>query len=65
MSTKAKAIFVNSFKGGAGKTTLALTHCIDQLFHKNRSYENVIYIDPYKIDKSYKDADMIFLKRGV
>lgn len=45
MSTKAKAIFVNSFKGGAGKTTLALTHCIDQLFHKNRSYENVIYID--------------------
>lgn len=46
MSTKAKAIFVNSFKGGAGKTTLALTHCIDSLFHKKEGiYENVIYID--------------------
>lgn len=37
-------IVVNSFKGGAGKTTLALTHCIDALFHGHR-FENVIYID--------------------
>lgn len=37
-------VFVNSFKGGAGKTTLALTHCIDDLFHEHR-FENVIYID--------------------
>ncbi len=46
MGTKAKAIFVNSFKGGAGKTTLALTHCIDSLFHKKgEQYENIIYMD--------------------
>jgi len=37
MSTKelekiGKIIFVNSFKGGAGKTTLALTLCINALF---------------------------------
>lgn len=44
MSTKAKVIFVNSFKGGAGKTTLALTHCIDNLFHET-NYENTVYID--------------------
>ena len=37
-------IIVNSFKGGAGKTTLALTHCINDLFHEQK-YENVIYID--------------------
>lgn len=37
-------VFVNSFKGGAGKTTLALTHCMDDLFHGQR-FENVIYID--------------------
>ena len=37
-------IIVNSFKGGAGKTTLALTHCINDLFHEHK-YENVIYID--------------------
>jgi cellulose biosynthesis protein BcsQ len=37
-------IIVNSFKGGAGKTTLALTHCINDLFHE-RKYENVVYID--------------------
>lgn len=45
MSTKAKVIFVNSFKGGAGKTTLALTHCIDSLFHGKEEYENIIYMD--------------------
>lgn len=37
-------IIVNSFKGGAGKTTLALSHCINDLFHE-RKYDNVIYID--------------------
>jgi hypothetical protein len=37
-------VFVNSFKGGAGKTTLSLTHCIDDLFHEQK-FENVIYID--------------------
>lgn len=50
MSTKgqnkaSKIIFVNSFKGGAGKTTLALTHCINTLFKDEREYENVIYMD--------------------
>ncbi len=44
MSTKAKVIFVNSFKGGAGKTTFALTCCIDSLFH-TKQYENVVYMD--------------------
>lgn len=39
-----KIIFVNSYKGGAGKTTLAMMHCIDDLFHK-KAYKNVIYID--------------------
>lgn len=40
-----KIIFVNSFKGGAGKTTLSLMHCITNLFQEKNKYENVIYID--------------------
>lgn len=44
MSKQKKIIFVNSFKGGTGKTTLSMTHCIDDLFHK-QVYENVIYLD--------------------
>ncbi len=48
--TKGKIIFVNSFKGGAGKTTLSLSYCISALFDalpwKNREkYTNVIYMD--------------------
>ena len=39
-----KIIFVNSFKGGKGKTTLSMSHCIDNLFHVH-TYENVIYLD--------------------
>ncbi len=39
-----KIIFVNSLKGGAGKTTFTLSHCIDALFHE-KAYQNVIYID--------------------
>jgi len=42
-------IFVNSFKGGAGKTTLSLTHCISGIFHgagyEDCHFENVIYMD--------------------
>ena len=45
MNNKSKVIFVNSFKGGAGKTTLALMHCIDHVFHQKGQYENVIYMD--------------------
>lgn len=45
MAKKSKVIFVNSFKGGAGKTTLALMHCIDHIFHQKGQYENVIYMD--------------------
>lgn len=45
MNEKSKVIFVNSFKGGAGKTTLALMHCIDHIFHQKGSYENMIYMD--------------------
>lgn len=41
---KGKIIFVNSYKGGAGKTTLSLTYCISELFQET-SYENVIYLD--------------------
>lgn len=41
---RSKIIFVNSFKGGAGKTTLSLMHCITSLFSRN-NYENVIYMD--------------------
>lgn len=60
-------IFVNSFKGGAGKTTLALTHCIDELFHECR-FENVIYIDldilgtatSYLFDKDKLPLDKCF-----
>lgn len=39
-----KIIFVNSYKGGAGKTTLSLMHCIDDLFNSHK-YTNVIYMD--------------------
>lgn len=39
-----RIIFVNSYKGGAGKTTLSLSYCIDDLFH-GKKYENVIYMD--------------------
>lgn len=42
--SEGKIIFVNSFKGGAGKTTLSLSHCIDALFHE-KAYLNVIYMD--------------------
>ena len=41
---RSKIIFVNSFKGGAGKTTLSLMHCITGLFSSS-VYENVIYMD--------------------
>lgn len=44
MVGQSEIVFVNSFKGGAGKTTLALTHCINDLFHE-RKFDNVIYID--------------------
>ncbi len=44
MGKQKKIIFVNSFKGGTGKTTLSMTHCIDDLFHEH-TYENVIYLD--------------------
>lgn len=39
-----KILFVNSFKGGAGKTTLSLMHCISNLFDGN-DFDNVIYMD--------------------
>lgn len=50
MSTKnkkSKIIFINSFKGGAGKTTLALAKCINGLFEteKEETYSRVIYMD--------------------
>lgn len=41
---KKKIIFVNSFKGGTGKTTLSMAHCIDNLFN-GHMYDNVIYLD--------------------
>lgn len=44
MGKQKKIIFVNSFKGGTGKTTLSMAHCIDDLFHEH-VYENVIYLD--------------------
>lgn len=44
MAGQSEIVFVNSFKGGAGKTTLALTHCINDLFHEQK-FDNVIYID--------------------
>lgn len=44
-SKNSKIIFINSFKGGAGKTTLALTHCIDSLFNEKKEYENIVYMD--------------------
>lgn len=44
MGKSKKIIFVNSFKGGTGKTTLSMSHCINDLFHVH-AYENVIYLD--------------------
>lgn len=66
-----KIIVVNSFKGGAGKTTLALTHCMDALFHQ-RKYENVVYIDldilgtatSYLFDKEKLPLDKCFNQTG-
>lgn len=68
---KNQIIFVNSFKGGAGKTTLALTHCIDDLFNE-RKFENVIYIDldilgtatSYLFDKDKLPPDKCFNNTG-
>lgn len=46
---KKKIVFVNSFKGGTGKTTFSFANCIDALFNakkkKEVEYENVIYLD--------------------
>lgn len=39
-----KIIFVNSFKGGAGKTTLSLSHCITG-FSDPEKYDNIVYMD--------------------
>lgn len=44
MVKQKKIIFVNSFKGGTGKTTLSMAHCIDDIFHEN-VHKNVIYLD--------------------
>lgn len=44
-SKKSKIIFINSFKGGAGKTTLSLAKCINSLFGNEDPYSNVIYMD--------------------
>lgn len=41
---KKKILFVNSFKGGAGKTTLSMSYCFDSMFH-TKEHENVIYLD--------------------
>lgn len=39
-----KIIFVNSFKGGAGKTTLSISHCITG-FSAPKLYDNIVYMD--------------------
>ena len=39
-----KIIFVNSFKGGAGKTTLSLSHCITG-FSDPEKFDNIVYMD--------------------
>ena len=43
-SVKKKIIFINSFKGGTGKTTFSFSKCIDALF-RTKEYENVFYLD--------------------
>lgn len=71
--TKGKIIFVNSFKGGAGKTTLSLSYCISALFDalpwENREkYINVIYMDLdilgtgtcYLFDGKYTEGEKYF-----
>lgn len=41
-----KIIMVNSFKGGTGKTTVALSHCIHEWKRgQNRQNQNEIYYD--------------------
>lgn len=46
---KGRILFVNSFKGGAGKTTFSLMHCISGLFqgegYQDSHFRNVIYVD--------------------
>lgn len=38
-----KIVMVNSFKGGAGKTTAALCRCVSE--YKEKSYQNIYYVD--------------------
>lgn len=36
-----KIVMVNSFKGGAGKTTAALCRCVSE--YKEKTYQNIYY----------------------
>lgn len=45
MDKKNKIIMINSFKGGAGKTSLALSYCIHNLRENEKIYDNIFYID--------------------
>lgn len=38
-----KIVMVNSFKGGAGKTTAALCRCVSE--YKEKTYQNIYYVD--------------------
>ena len=38
-----KIVMVNSFKGGAGKTTAALCRCVSE--YKEKIYQNIYYVD--------------------
>lgn len=73
---KGKILFVNSFKGGAGKTTLSLMHCISGLFrgenYQDSHFKNVIYMDLdilgtgtcYLFDEERLTEDKSFDKTG-
>lgn len=38
-----RIIMINSFKGGAGKTTVALSRCVSE--YKEKSHHNIFYVD--------------------
>lgn len=71
MTIYKKIIFVNSFKGGAGKTSFSLANCINALFH-NKIYDNVIYLDldilgtatGYLFKEEYFSEEKCFDKTG-
>lgn len=54
-STNNKIIMVNSFKGGTGKTSVALANCVHNCT-QNRDYKNIFFIDIDRLGTSMSYA---------